>query len=119
MRSISALASAKCTVSGTFVLQSMGRRTRKFWVKTLIYRCPDCMTERRKQLHHCNKNEIMKMTVSPQSCFRLGIHGDHAHVDMTVHEVSVVMAHTPQNVLMCRAEINDQRLVDVYLQDSD
>ena len=53
------------------------------------------------------------MTVSPQSCFRPGIHGEH------VHEVSVVMARTPQNALMCRAEINDQRLVDVYLQDSD
>ena len=59
------------------------------------------------------------MTVSPQSCFRPGIHGDHTHVDMIVHEVSVVMAHTPQNVLMWRAEINDQRLVDVCLQDSD
>ena len=61
----------------------------------------------------------MKMTVSPQTCFRPGIHGEHTHVDMDIHEVSVVLAPTPQNALVCRAEINDQRLVDVHLQDSD
>jgi hypothetical protein len=58
--------SAQSVVS---TLCAMPRKIKKWWCKTIIFKCCTCEMTRRKEIHHTNRRTLHGMELVDQYCF--------------------------------------------------